>query len=90
MKSGILICVLALLLAACQQPTVYVFSENLQDEQRNQLDAALKAQSLPYEYVELAIPPDFGEATLLLSSDKIYPKETEQLAAIMQELGYKP
>ena len=49
MKSGILICVLALLLAACQQPTVYVFSENLQDEQRNQLDAALKAQSLPYE-----------------------------------------
>ena len=90
MKSGILICVLALLLAACQQPTVYVFSENLQDEQRNQLDAALKAQSIPYEYVELAIPPDFGEATLLLSSDKIYPKETEQLAAIMQELGYKP
>ena len=90
MKSGILICVLALLLAACQQPTVYVFSENLQDEQRNQLDAALKVQSLPYEYVELAIPPDFGEATLLLSSDKIYPKETEQLAAIMQELGYKP
>ncbi|GAA77531.1 hypothetical protein P20495_0011 [Pseudoalteromonas sp. BSi20495] len=46
---------LALLLAACQQPTVYVFSENLQDEQRNQLDAALKAQSLPYEYVELQI-----------------------------------
>ncbi|MEM5513435.1 hypothetical protein WNY79_11135 [Pseudoalteromonas sp. AS84] len=90
MKNGILICVLALLLAACQQPTVYVFSENLQDEQSNQLDAALKAQSLSYEYVELAIPPDFGEATLLLSSDKIYSKETEQLAAIMQGLGYEP
>ena len=90
MKNGILICVLALLLAACQQPTVYVFSENLQDEQRNQLDAALKAQSLSYEYVELAIPPDFGEATLLLSSDKIYQEETEQLAIIMQELGYQP
>ncbi|KAA1163488.1 hypothetical protein EU508_04700 [Pseudoalteromonas fuliginea] len=90
MKNGILICVLALLLAACQQPTVYVFSENLQDEQRNQLDAALKAQSLPYEYVELAIPSEFSEATLLLSSDKIYPKETEKLATIMQGLGYEP
>ena len=79
-----------LLLTACQQPTVYVFSENLQDEQRKQLDAALKAQNLPYEYVALEIPPTFGEATLLLSSDKIYPKETEQLAIIMQELGYQP
>ncbi|TMP11725.1 hypothetical protein CWC11_01395 [Pseudoalteromonas sp. S3178] len=90
MKNGILICVLALLLAACQQPTVYVFSENLQDEQRNQLDAALSAQNLPYEYVPLTIPSDFGEATLLLSSDKIYQKETEQLAIIMQGLGYEP
>lgn len=90
MKNGILICVLVFLLAACQRPTVYVFIENLQGEQRNQLDAALNAQTLPYEYVELAIPSDFGEATLLLSSDKIYPKETEQLAAIMQELGYAP
>ncbi|MFP3830568.1 hypothetical protein, partial [Pseudomonas sp. SIMBA_021] len=71
-------------------PTVYVFSENLQDEQRNQLDAALKAQTLPYEYVTLEIPSDFGEATLLLSSDKIYSKETEQLASIMQALGYEP
>ncbi|WP_438269802.1 hypothetical protein [Pseudoalteromonas carrageenovora] len=87
MKNGILICVLALLLAACQQPTVYVFSENLQDEQRNQLDAALSAQNLSYEYVPLVIPSDFGEATLLLSSDKIYQKETEQLAIIMQEPG---
>ncbi len=90
MKKGLLICVLACMLAACQQPTVYVFSENLQVEQRNQLDAALKAQNLPYEYVELEIPSDFGEATLLLSSDKIYQKETEQLAIIMQELGYQP
>ena len=90
MKNGILICVLVFLLAACQRPTVYVFSENLQDEQRNQLDAALNAQTLPYEYVELAIPSDFDEATLLLSSDKIYPKEAEQLAAIMKELGYEP
>ena len=90
MKNGILIYVLALLLAACQQPTVYVFSENLQDEQRNQLDAALSEQNLPYEYVDLEIPSDFGEATLLLSSDKIYQKETEQLAIIMQELGYQP
>lgn len=90
MKKRILTCALTLLLAACQQPTVYVFSENLQDEQRNQLDAALNAQKLPYEYVELAIPSDFGEATLLLSSDKIYQKETEQLAIIMQELGYQP
>ncbi|MCQ8821668.1 hypothetical protein NQT65_15870 [Pseudoalteromonas agarivorans] len=90
MKNRILICMWALLLTACQQPTVYVFSENLQDEQRKQLDAALKAQNLPYEYVALEIPSTFGEATLLLSSDKIYPKETEQLAIIMQELGYQP
>ncbi|ASM48480.1 hypothetical protein PESP_a0205 [Pseudoalteromonas espejiana DSM 9414] len=90
MKNGILICVLVLLLAACQQPTVYVFSENLQEEQRKQLDAALNTQNLPYEYVELAIPSGFGEATLLLSSDKIYQKETEQLATIMQGLGYEP
>ncbi|MBQ4834402.1 hypothetical protein J8L70_14205 [Pseudoalteromonas sp. MMG010] len=90
MKNAILIGVWVLLLAACQQPTVYVFSENLQDEQRNQLEAALNAQNLPYEYVELAIPSDFGEATLLLSSDKIYQKETQQLAIIMQELGYQP
>ena len=90
MKKGLLICVLACMLVACQQPTVYVFSENLQDEQRNQLDAALKAQTLPYEYVTLEIPSDFGEATLLLSSDKIYSKETEQLASIMQALGYEP
>ncbi|WP_289076865.1 hypothetical protein, partial [uncultured Pseudoalteromonas sp.] len=90
MKNGILICMWVLLLTACQQPTVYVFSENLQDEQRKQLDAALKAQNLPYEYVALEIPSTFGEATLLLSSDKIYPKETEQLAIIMQELGYQP
>jgi len=90
MKNGILICMWALLLTACQQPTVYVFSENLQEEQRKQLDAALSAQPLPYEYVELAIPSDFGEATLLLSSDKIYQKETEQLATIMQGLGYEP
>lgn len=90
MKKGFLICVLACMLVACQQPTVYVFSENLQDEQRNLLDAALKAQTLPYEYVTLEIPSDFGEATLLLSSDKIYSKETEQLASIMQALGYEP
>ncbi|TMO79868.1 hypothetical protein CWC16_10695 [Pseudoalteromonas sp. S3776] len=90
MKSGILICAWVLLLTACQQPTVYVFSENLQEEQRKQLDAALNAQNLPFEYVELDIPSDFGEATLLLSSDKIYQKETEQLATIMQGLGYEP
>lgn len=67
------------LLAACQRPTVYVFIENLQGEQRNQLDAALNAQTLPYEYVELAIPSDFGEATLLLSSDKFTPKRRSNL-----------
>ena len=90
MKNGFLISMWVLLLTACQQPTVYVFSENLQDEQRKQLDAALKAQNLPYEYVELEIPSTFGEATLLLSSDKIYSKETERLASIMQALGYEP
>jgi len=90
MKNGLLIFILLAFLAACQQPTVYIFSENLQDEQRQQLDAVLKAQSLPYEYVELEVPREFGAATLMLANDKIFRTQTQQLAAIMQTLGYQP
>lgn len=79
-----------LLLSACQQRTVYIFSKGIPDLQRQQLEAALEVQPLPYKYVEHEIPREFGAATLLLSSDKILRQETEQLAAIMQELGYQP
>ncbi len=87
MKNGILACALMLLLSACQQPIVYIFSKGLSDIQRQQLEVALKTQSLPYEYVEHDIPREFGVATLLLSNDRILRQETEQLATIMQELG---
>ena len=90
MKNGLLTFIFLVFLAACQQPTVYIFSENLQDEQREQLDVALKAQSLAYEYVDLEVPREFGAATLLLSDDKILRAQTQQLAVIMQELGYQP
>lgn len=90
MKNGILACALMLLLSACQQPTVYIFSKGLSDLQRQQLEVALKTQSLPYEYVEHDIPREFGVATLLLSNDRILRQETEQLATIMQGLGYQP
>ena len=90
MKNGLLTFIFLVLLAACQQPTVYIFSENLQDEQRKQLDAALKAQSLPYEYVDIGVPREFGAATLMLASDKILRAQAQQLTVIMQELGYQP
>ena len=90
MKNGLLTFIFLVLLAACQQPTVYIFSENLQDEQRKQLDAALKAQSLPYEYVDISVPKEFGAATLMLASDKILRAQAQQLTVIMQELGYQP
>lgn len=79
-----------LFLAACQQPTIYIFTENLLDEQRQQLNVALKAQSLPYQFVALDVPKEFGSATLLLADDEVYREETEQLATIMQDLGYQP
>ncbi|MBN4057445.1 MULTISPECIES: hypothetical protein [Pseudoalteromonas] len=78
-----------LILAGCQQPTVYVYTENLDEQQLLTLEQALTKQSLPYEYTKLPIPRDFADATLMLSSDKILTHETEQLAEIMQRLGYQ-
>lgn len=82
-------CVL-LLLVGCQQPTVYVYTENLDAQQQAQLDLALSAQRLPYKYTQLSVPREFGDATLMLSEDKILTEQTEILAGIMQRLGYQP
>ena len=82
-------CVL-LLLVGCQQPTVYVYTENLDAQQKAQLDLALSAQRLPYKYTQLSVPREFGDATLMLSEDKILTEQTEILAGIMQRLGYQP
>ncbi len=82
-------CVL-LLLVGCQQPTVYVYTENLDAQQQAQLDLALSAQRLPYKYTQLSVPREFGDATLMLSEDKILTDQTEILAGIMQRLGYQP
>lgn len=90
MKNGLLTFIFLVFLAACQHPTVYVFTESLQDEQRKQLDAALKAQSLAYEYVDIEVPREFGSATLLLINGDVFREEVAQLAAIMQGLGYQP
>ena len=82
-------CVL-LLLVGCPQPTVYVYTENLDAQQQAQLDLALSAQRLPYKYTQLSVPREFGDATLMLSEDKILTEQTEILAGIMQRLGYQP
>ena len=73
-----------LILAGCQQATVYVYTENLEQSQLQSLEQALNKQSLPYEYTQLPVPREFADATLMLSSDKILTHETEQLAEIMQ------
>ncbi|WP_209327496.1 hypothetical protein [Pseudoalteromonas sp. PA2MD11] len=78
-----------LILAGCQQATVYVYTENLDQSQLQSLEQALNKQSLPYEYTQLPVPREFADATLMLSSDKILTYETEQLAEIMQGLGYE-
>ena len=89
MKNGILICML-LLLTACQQPTVYVYTQELTDIQTQQLTIRLQQQSLPYQFIQLPIPKEFAAATLLTSEDKLLTAETEQLADIMQAMGYQP
>ncbi|RZF91179.1 hypothetical protein LY624_00980 [Pseudoalteromonas sp. N1230-9] len=89
MKKIYILCML-FLLASCQQPTVYVYTENLDAQKKSQLELALRNQSLPYEYVQLDIPREFSEATLMLSQDKILTHEAEQLGDIMLQLGYQP
>jgi len=41
------------ILAGCQQPIVYVFTENFDEQQLQTLEQALNKQSLPYEYTQL-------------------------------------
>lgn len=69
--NGFFICWLALVLAACQQPTVYVYTENLTQLQSKQLNAHLQAQSLPFKFTQLPIPKEFSAATLLTSQDRL-------------------
>ncbi|MFU2510875.1 hypothetical protein [Pseudoalteromonas sp. ASV78] len=89
MRNGILICML-LLLTACQQPTIYVYTESLTKFQTEQLSVRLQQQSLPYQFTQLPVPKEFTAATLLTSEDKLLTAETEQLADIMQAMGYQP
>lgn len=90
MKNGLFICWLVLFLAACQQPTVYVYTENLTQLQSEQLNAHLQDQSLPFEFTQLPIPKEFSAATLLTSQDKLLRDEAQSLADIMQMMGYQP
>ncbi|MBB1409977.1 hypothetical protein [Pseudoalteromonas sp. SG44-17] len=89
MKYGILIGML-LFLTACQHPTVYVYTEGLTVLQKQQLTEQLQQQTLPFQFTELPVPKEFSAATLLTSEDKILTSETEQLANIMQAMGYQP
>ncbi|MBB1303213.1 hypothetical protein H5162_12520 [Pseudoalteromonas sp. SR41-8] len=89
MKYGILIGML-LFLTACQHPTVYVYTEGLTVLQKQQLTEQLQQQTLPFQFTELPVPKEFSAATLLTSEDKILTPETEQLANIMQAMGYQP
>ncbi|WKD22188.1 MULTISPECIES: hypothetical protein [Pseudoalteromonas] len=89
MRNGILICML-LLLTACQQPTIYVYTQALTELEKQQLTIRLQQQPLPYQFIQLPIPKEFAAATLLTSEDKLLTAETEQLAGIMQAMGYQP
>ncbi|AQP99963.1 hypothetical protein B0W48_09300 [Pseudoalteromonas aliena] len=90
MKNGILVGLLLVLLTACQQPTVYVYTEALTVKQKQQLTEKLKNQTLPFKFNDLPIPKEFLAATLALSKDKLRIAEIEQLANIMQAVGYQP
>lgn len=90
MRNGTLLCLVVLFLTACQQPTVYVYTESLTQLQSEQLNAHLQSQPLPFEFTQLPVPKKFSAATLLTSEDKIHSNETEQLAVIMQKLGFLP
>ncbi|TMP64152.1 hypothetical protein CWB76_19790, partial [Pseudoalteromonas sp. S1609] len=59
------------------------------DSPRQQLEAARKTQSLPFEDVAHDIPADFGVATVQLSNDRIIRQVTEHFATIYQGLGYQ-
>ncbi|MGO2476837.1 MAG: hypothetical protein ACTH7Q_00455 [Pseudoalteromonas sp.] len=64
--------------------------QNLTQLQSKQLNAYLKAQSLPFEFIQLPIPKEFSAATLLTSQDKLLRNEAQSRADIMQMMGYQP
>jgi len=70
MRNGILICML-LLLTACQQPAIYVYTQALTELEKQQLTIRLQQQPLPYQFIQLPIPKEFAAATLLTSEDKL-------------------
>lgn len=90
MKNTLLIVLCFWGIVACQQPTIYVYTQALTDTQRQQLTLHLQQQPLPYHFTQLPIPKEFAAATILTSEDKLLPAETARLADIMQAMGYQP
>ena len=90
MKNTLLIFFCVWGVVACQQPTIYVYTQALTDIQTQQLTIRLQQQPLAYQFIQLPIPKEFAAATILTSEDELLPAETEQLADIMQAMGYQP
>jgi hypothetical protein len=88
-KYGVIL-LLGCILTACQQPTIYVYTQDLSQDRLQQLDNALSAQTLPYLYTQLPVPSAFSAATIILSSKQILSQKTEHLASLLQDLGYLP
>ncbi|PLT24093.1 hypothetical protein CXF89_17345, partial [Pseudoalteromonas sp. MelDa3] len=65
MKNILLAC-LVILLSACQQPTVYVYTQALSTNQKQQLETKLAAQTLPYQYQNIVVPKAYKNATLVV------------------------
>ena len=89
MKNILLAC-LVILLSACQQPTVYVYTQALSANQKQQLETRLAAQTLPYKYQSIAIPKAYQDATLIVPYKNVDNGQLEQLTLIMQSMGFKP
>ncbi|MBB1346382.1 hypothetical protein [Pseudoalteromonas sp. SG45-2] len=89
MKNILLVC-LAFLLGACQQPTVYVYTQALSANQKQQLEAKLAAQTLPYKYQNIAVPKAYKNATLIVSYNDFDSGQLEHLTLIMQSMGFEP
>ena len=77
-----------LILAGCHK-LQSTYTKNLEQSQLQSLEQALNKQSLPPMNIQLPVLEEFTDATLMLSSDKILTHEAEQLAEIMQGLGYQ-
>ncbi|PKG64379.1 MULTISPECIES: hypothetical protein [Pseudoalteromonas] len=89
MKNILLAC-LVILLSACQQPTVYVYTQALSTNQKQQLETKLAAQTLPYQYQNIVVPKAYKNATLVVSYKDFNSGQLEQLTLIMQSMGFEP